>query len=343
MKFEKVAIDSLTYELSQEQWSSELIEEKLKTLYDRLSLPQGRLELMTGIKSRHFWEESMRPSQSAALAGKKALAAAETKKEEIDLLIYCGVLRDCLEPSTAAYVHGLLGLGGHVQILDVSNACLGFLNAMTLAGGMIDRGVVRSALLVTGENGRGLVENTINRLNQGDLDRNAIKPYFANLTIGAGAAAMVLARSDNLKARKPALLFGSVMTDSGANTLCEGSQDLGSLEMQTDSEALLEAGINLAKQTWERFEGVSGWTKDTPERFICHQVGSRHRNKLYNDLELDVERDFSTFEHLGNMGSASVPVTLAQAVEQEAVQADDLVALMGIGSGLSSLILGVHW
>lgn len=343
MKFEKVRIDSLAYELSDEIWSSDELEKKLAPLYDRLGLPYGRLELMTGIKARHFWDASVKPSESAALAGRKALREAETKAEEIDLLIYCGVLRDCIEPSTAAYVHGLLGLGSHVQILDVSNACLGFLNAMTLAGGMIEKGLIRSALLVTGENGRGLIDNTIERLNRGDLDRNEIKSYFANLTIGAGAAAMVLGHEDRLKERKPAVLFGAVATDSDANKLCEGGQNLGDLQMQTDSEALLEAGIALARKNWESFEGISGWTKDTPERFICHQVGSRHRNKLYNDLGLDLNRDFSTFEHLGNMGSASVPVTLAQAHESGEVQPDDLVALMGIGSGLSSLILGVHW
>ena len=83
---------------------------------------------MTGIKERRFWPQAMLASQASALAGKKAMAAAKVGPADIDLLIHSSVCRDRLEPSTAAYVHGLLGLGPQAQIMDISNACLGFLN-----------------------------------------------------------------------------------------------------------------------------------------------------------------------------------------------------------------------
>src|SRR5690606_37947184 len=126
-------------------------------------------------------------SEASAEAGEVALARSGFARDSIELLVHCGVCRDRLEPATAAYVHDRLGLSRACQIFDVSNACLGFLNGLTLVGGMIESGQIRRALVVSGENGKPLLERTLKTLLAGDFTRKTIKPYFANLTIGAGA------------------------------------------------------------------------------------------------------------------------------------------------------------
>jgi 3-oxoacyl-[acyl-carrier-protein] synthase-3 len=113
--------------------------------------------------------------------------------------------------------------------------------------------------------------------------------------------------------------------------------------MQTDSEQLLVAGVELARDTWSAFKHETGWDESTPARFVCHQVGSVHRRKLYETLGLDLARDFSTFDWLGNTGSAALPITLARAVEAGEITAGDRVALLGIGSGINCLMLAVEW
>jgi 3-oxoacyl-[acyl-carrier-protein] synthase-3 len=113
--------------------------------------------------------------------------------------------------------------------------------------------------------------------------------------------------------------------------------------METDSERLLVAGVEVARRAWIEFKAESGWTEITPDRFICHQVGSAHRRKLYETLGLDLAKDFSSFETLGNTGSAALPATLARAVEQGAVREGQKVALLGIGSGINSLMLALEW
>ncbi|MEO7413086.1 MAG: 3-oxoacyl-[acyl-carrier-protein] synthase III C-terminal domain-containing protein, partial [Opitutaceae bacterium] len=74
-----------------------------------------------------------------------------------------------------------------------------------------------------------------------------------------------------------------------------------------------------------------------------HQVGSTHRRKLYEALGLDLGKDFSTFEQLGNTGSVALPATLAAAIDANAVREGDRVALLGIGSGLNCLMLALEW
>lgn len=343
MKFSRVAIASLEAELPDEVWSSELLEQKLAPVYERLKLPAGRLELMTGIKERRFWSKPIRPSEASALAGQRALAKAGVAPGDIDALMHCAVCRDRLEPATAAYVHGFVGLGPDCQIFDVSNACLGFLNGVIIAAAMIEAGLISRALVCSGENGRPLVEGTIAKLNADlSLTRNGIKPFFANLTIGAGAVAAVICRDDLAPPGAPRLLGGAVETDSGANTLCEGDTSGEVLVMETDSEALLAAGMGVAGRCWRKFKTNTGWDEATPDRVVTHQVGQRHSTELFKTLGLDPAKDRASFDRLGNVGSVSCPVTFALARDAGEIRPGDKVALLGIGSGLSSLMLAVQ-
>ncbi|MFP4204274.1 MAG: 3-oxoacyl-ACP synthase III [Opitutales bacterium] len=343
MHFTNVTIESLAYALPEEVWTSEDVEAKLSTLYERLRLPAGRLELMTGIRERRFWPAGMSASEASAKAGEAALKASNFERGRMDLLAHCAVCRDRMEPATAAYVHGLLELPGQTQIFDLSNACLGFLNGMVVAAAMIESGQIERALLVAGENGRPLVENTIRQLQEPGLTRKTIKPYFANLTIGAGAVAAVLCRRDLAPQGGPLLRAAAGETDSSHNALCQGDSAGADLEMLTDSEELLTAGIGVARRAWEQFAAASGWTPDTPDHVFTHQVGRAHTRELFNALGLDLTKDYTTFETLGNVGSVSCPLTLARAMEDGVFVPGQRAALLGIGSGLSSLMLALEW
>jgi len=343
VRFQRTVLSGLTAELPPEVWSSADLESRLRPLYSRLRLPEGRLELMTGIRERRFWPSAIRPSAASAAAGRKAMEAAGVGPQDVDLLIHASVCRDRLEPSTAAYVHGLLGLGPQAQILDVSNACLGWLNAVVLAAALVESGQIRRALVCAGEDGRPLVERTIRLLNEDlSLTRDTIKPYFANLTIGAGGAAAVVCRDDLAVPGSVRLVGGAAETDSSANGLCEGDTASDELDMRTDSEALLAAGVALAGRCWSRFRAATGWDASTLSRVVTHQVGRRHSTLLFESLGLDPAKDCRSFDTLGNVGSASLPATFALARADGRIRAGERVALLGIGSGLASLMLAVE-
>ncbi|MDB6115548.1 MAG: fabH 2 [Lacunisphaera sp.] len=344
MKFAHACIESLVAVLPDEVWTSAQIEERLRPLYERLKLPAGRLELMTGIRERRMWPVGTRPSDASARAGKAVLQQSILKPEQIETFIHCAVSRDMLEPATASFAHHKIGLGPHAQIFDLSNACLGFLNGLVTLGAMIDAGQIKCGMVVAGENGRPLVEQTVQHLLTAPLDRNAIKPFFANLTIGSGAVAAIVCHEDLLPAGpKHRLLAGAYLAATQHSELCQGDTAGEGLSMQTDSEQLLLAGVEVARQTWKLFEQETGWTRATPQRIICHQVGSTHRRKLYETVGLDLAKDFSTFETLGNTGSAALPTALALAVAGGALKSGDHAALLGIGSGINSLMLAVEW
>jgi len=344
MRFENVCLESLAVALPDEVWTSAAIEERLRPLYERLNLPFGRLELMTGIRERRVWPAGTRPSDASAAAGRALLARSSLRADQVELFIHSAVSRDMLEPATASFAHHKLGLPARAQIFDVSNACLGFMNSLTVAAGLIEAGQIRCALIVAGENGRPLVEHTIQTLLERPLSRNEIKPYFANLTIGSGAVAAFVCHRSLVAGRPHRLLGGAGRAATRFSELCQGdTSGAEALSMQTDSEQLLVAGVELARETWGDFQQATGWDASRVDRGVGHQVGSVHRRRVYEAIGLDLAKDFSTFETLGNMGSVSLPATLAAAVAAGAVKDGDRVALFGIGSGLNCLMLGLEW
>lgn len=343
MKFSNVVIESFAYSISEQLMTSDMIEEQLAPLYQRLKLPEGRLELMTGIQSRRVWASGTKPSDLSTLAAEKLFLKSNVKKSEVDLLIHASVCRDFLEPATASVVHANLGLSQKAMIFDLSNACLGVINAIVVAGNMIENGQIKTALIVSGENGGPLLENTIRELlDNPAIDRKSIKKYIANLTIGSAATALLITHR-NISPDSPAILGGASLTDSSANHLCRGDGNTHSLVMETDSEELLKYGVILAKSTWQNLLTELGWDNNTPDLVLTHQVGTAHEKLSLESLELTHKKTFRTYPVLGNTGSSALPITLMMAHEALKIKKGDKIALLGIGSGLSSIMLGVQW
>ena len=113
--------------------------------------------------------------------------------------------------------------------------------------------------------------------------------------------------------------------------------------MSTDSEALLHAGIELAAATWEGTKDRLGWTDDSADKYFTHQVGKAHRQLLLDRLRLSGDRDYPTVEYLGNTGAAALPTAAALGLQAGHVRAGERIALLGIGSGLNSVMLGLDW
>ncbi len=346
MKFRHVRFHGFGYELPPNIVTSEAIEEKLGPVYEKLKLPRGRLELMSGIRERRFWDPGTRPSDGAILAGCKALAASGIAAAEIDCLVFSSVSRDMMEPATASFVHNGLGLEEQCLVFDISNACLGFLDGMLFLASMIELGRVRRGMVVAGETAEDLLQSTIdNLLGDTSLTRRSIKYSIASLTIGSGAVALVMTHDDFGGEQK--LIGGAWRAKTQHSGLCQGGKAAdsgpGSILMATDSEELMKRGIETAGATWADFLHQLRWRKEDIDVFFCHQVGQAHARLLFERLGLPAARNFETLSRLGNTGSVSAPLTMAMAIEQGAFTPGQRGALLGIGSGINCLMLGVEW
>jgi len=343
MGFNKVCLHAFGYELPPRVITSAELELQLAPVYDRLKLPLGRLELMSGIRERRFWEPGTKPSQAATLAGRRALANSAINPEQIDCLIFTSVSRDMLEPASASFVHNALGLREQCLTFDLSNACLGFLDGMLMLGNLIEQGMVDRGLIVAGETAENLVDSTVKALIADQtLTRKSIKNSFASLTIGSGAIGLVMGRTD-LADTGHYLIDGAWRANTRHNNLCQGNNTGSDILMATDSEELLIRGVETAKSTWDDFLARLDWPPETIDRYFCHQVGRAHAKLLINTLGLDKEKNLETVGYLGNVGSVSAPITMAMGIEQQLLKSGQRAALLGIGSGIACLMLGIEW
>ncbi len=346
MRYSNVYIDALGYVLPVNVITSEDIEDRLEPLYDKLHFPKGQLTALTGIGERRFWDPGYPISAGAVEAGKRVLDQSDVAVNDIGMLIYGGVCRDYLEPATACAVAHSLGLGAHALVYDVSNACLGMLNAMLQVADAIELGHIEAGLVVSCESARNIVDTAIHRmLTSGRM--SVFKKTVATLTGGSGAAAVLLAHG-SVSNRGHRLIGGTIKNDSTYHQLCTWGSDTGCLSgklqvMETDSVAVLNHGCTLAVETYAAFKQELNWAVTKPDKIICHQVGAPHQKALLKALNIPGERDFTTFQYLGNMGTVSLPITAAIAEERGFLKKDDLVGLLGIGSGLNCLMLGVRW
>jgi 3-oxoacyl-[acyl-carrier-protein] synthase III len=348
MKYQNVCIEALGYALPETIVTSEELEARLEPLYRRLRLPQGRLELITGIRQRRFWAPGTLPSEKSVHSAAAALELAGIDKRHVGALIHASVCRDYLEPATACGVHHRLELPAQCLIYDVSNACLGILDGMVQLANMIELGQIRAGIVVGTESSRPLVETTIDALNADlSLTREQVKLAVASLTIGSGSAAVLL--TDRALSRTGnRLLAATARAHTAGHALCHSGRDesvAGNMRplMATDSEQLMREGIAIGTATFDAFLEETGWSRDQIDKTFCHQVGATHRKRMLASLALDPAIDFATFETLGNTGSAALPLSLALGIEQGHLKPHDHAALLGIGSGINSLMLAVDW
>ncbi len=347
MRYNNVCLESLGYVVPEETVSTDELESRLEPLYRRLRLPTGRLELMTGITERRFWPRGTLPSDVSQRSAELALRAAQLEPQQIGALLHGSVCRDHLEPATACRVHWLLGLGSSCVVYDVSNACLGLLNGMLQIANMIELGQIEAGLVVGTEDARPLVEHTIETLNADrSLTRQTVKSAVASLTIGSASCAILLTHR-RISQTGNRLVGAAVRADTDHHRLCCSLTDQAGSDMRplmaTDSEELMRRGIATGAATFAQFLQATSWDEADLDKTVCHQVGAAHRQQMLRSLNLPLDRDYPTFSWLGNTGSAALPITLAHAAEAEFIGQGDRIGLLGIGSGINSVMLGLQW
>lgn len=399
MKYSRVHMESIGYELPPVVVTSDDLEARLAPMYETLHILPGQLQMLTGISERRWWQEGHTLSDGAVAAANKALQQCNVKASDIEALVYTGVCRENFEPATACAVAAKLGISGDSNIYDISNACLGVLNGVIDIANRIELKQIRAGMVVSCETSREIIESMIERM----LDEQTMEMFsrsLATLTGGSGAAAILLTdgsfQNDQTHkllgaatriapehhklcrwgmalspaslselVRSPDKLMAVVDQVMGPDILPSAVKDIMTSEklppalanimpsqklpqvltefMSTDSVAVLKHGVKLGVKTWGTFLAKMGWAKEQVDKVICHQVGDGHRDRILKELGIDSAKDFSTYQYLGNIGTVSVPLTAAIAERRKFFKPGDRVSFLGIGSGLSCMMLGWEW
>jgi len=317
MKYSKVFIDAIGYELGPNVVTSSELEKRILPMLDSLHIPLGQLEALTGIRERRWWNQGFPLSEGAARAAAKALLQADITAGDLGALIYAGVCREHSEPATATAVADKLGVNPSTAVFDISNACLGVLNGILDLANRIELGQIKAGMVVSCESSREINDSMIASM----LVDRSFENFRLSLSTLTGG-------------------FGGVYRSAcERHKLCIWHRD----HMSTDATAVLKHGVALGQQTWAALLAELGMRAEEFSKVICHQVGGAHKKNVLEALGIPVEKDFSTYEYLGNMGTVALPAAAAIADEREFLAPGDNTAFLGIGSGLNTIMLGVKW
>lgn len=338
MLFKNVSIAGLAHIDAPHTLTSKEINERLKPTLDRLGIRTDVLGDIAGIHARRLWDADMLVSDAATLAARKALEDAGIGADRIGLLVNTSVSRDYLEPSTASIVSGNLGVGDECMTFDVANACLAFINGMDIAARMLERGEIDYALIVDGETANLVYEKTLERMALPGVTADDFRNEMAALTLGCGAAAMVMARTE-LVPDAPRYRGGVTRSATEWNQLCRGNLD----RMVTDTRMLLIEGIKLAQKTFVAAREALGWAVEELDQFVIHQVSQPHTAAFIKNFGIDPKKVMTIFGEHGNIGPASVPIVLSKLKQLGKLKKGDRIALLGIGSGLNCSMAEVVW
>ena len=350
-RFKHVCIEAVAVHLPKKEVTSAALEDLLAPIYDRLKIPFGTLERLTGIKTRRFWDATVRPSEAATAVAKQVLEKVNHLRDHIKALFNCSVTRDYFEPATAAIVHRNLNLDEQSVVMDISNACMGFVNGIMMLGNLIESGAVKAGVLVSGENVASMVDSSVNYiLGKENIDRDELIKLLPTFTLGCAAVAFVMCH-DSISATQHHILGGVARSATQFNDLCEGNGDHSFFQsnkdfnpiMYTESSKIISNAAKLGARTWKDTSEVLGWNRDDIDHIFCHQVGRQVNEAFYEEMGLDIQKEHTIYQKYGNLVSAALPVAFAEGVVDKDVKKGDKILLTGFGSGLNSLFVGVEW
>lgn len=310
--------------------TSEYIE-KTVGFAEKFNMPLGTIEKITGVRERRYVDGAQISSDMAYEASKVALERAGVTPEELEVVIFASASHDIAEPATANILQAKLG-AINAHCLDAKNACNSFLNGMDIMDAFMKTGRCRVGLVAAGEVLSKFVNWNIETMDQLELG-------FSAFTLGDGGGAIVFKAEDDEGRGIHKTRFSSdgraweLATIKGGGTLCPF--DTSQNYFVSRSADINRLAIRHIPPAVKSMIAQNGWELDDVELFVPHQVTRSITERLMRIGGVPLEKAMITIHKYGNTAAASVPMALADAVEEGRVKRGSKIMLVGGASGFS--------
>lgn len=319
-------------------------------------LPEGRKDVKSGVESLPDKKHEQLKLERYGIRTVSSCGALETPVEmalkavanltvvgecvsdeglgQIDTVIYCGICREAIEPSTAAYVAKELRLNTPF-CFDITNACIGFSDAWIIADALVANGTSRRCLLVGAENYNKLRNSVKERIRQVE----DVRTLSAGLTLGDGAFAAVVEATQDSSVGSLSLLNYSRLTYPEYADLCvwKGADD----PVFTRSSELMASALKGIPQSLDLVLTSVGWTIEDVDRFVFHQVSAAMNKKGAEALGIPVEKIEEYVETVGNLTTCGVPSSMLSSLKGLASTERSRIVSLGLGSGLNISVMAI--
>ncbi|MFJ3445782.1 3-oxoacyl-ACP synthase III family protein [Streptomyces sp. NPDC086081] len=309
------------------------VERAVSARSPRTPLMPGTLETLFGFRERPVAPAGTMPSDLAAHAAQRLLEQAGRAPDQIDLLIFAGVSEDVEEPATAHIVAHKLGITS--PVFDVRNACNGLLNALQIADALIRAGQHSKVLVTTGEMGSLLSRQPVR-------DRTELSLLLPGCVMGDVGAAMLVEAGGRRGILGSHFLANSAGWPAAVIDNPHFSGTPGACPVRFDGPLLSAAFDGMETAVFAELDAMGVKLGDI-DVFCLHEAATHVLPRFCAALHIPTDKVISTFEQYGNLATGSLPVQLAQAVEEGRVRPGNLVALFGLASGASAGFVLLEW
>jgi len=272
-------------------------------------------------------------SDLATVAGQRALAAADARAEDVDLLIIATCSPDTVIPSTAAHVQRKIG-ATNAAVFDLNAGCSGFIYGLSVATAMIRSGGYKKALVIGAE-----------RIT-----------WFLNWSVrdtavlfGDGAGAVVVEPSDT----ESGLLYSHLGCEGeaadalhlpGFGTAADRyADDYHLLEHHFDGREIFRRAVKGMAHETKLVLDELGLTNDDIDLIIPHQANLRIIESLAKHLSVDMSKVEVNIQNYGNTSAATIPVAMVEALEAGRINPEDRILLAAFGAGLTRAAGLLRW
>ncbi len=282
----------------------------------------------TGIRERRVVADGEGVVDLAERAGKAAMADAGVDPKSVDLVILATATPEQPIPASSAILQPRLGVV-NAACFDLSAACSGFVYAVNVARQFIATGTSRRVLVIGAECLTRFTDWT---------DRTTC------VLFGDGAGAVVLEpapagegilqvdwRTDGTYADMICMPGGGCRYPPSSHDSID--QRLPFIKMRGNEtfkvavRALTELSLSVLES--------AGMAPEDLDLFIPHQANIRILQAVASRLGLGEDKVFVNVQHTGNTSAASIPLAMADAVDEGRLKRGDLVLASAFGGGLT--------
>ena len=283
----------------------------------------------TGIVERRIATAEESTCSMAVAAAREAMTRAGVQPGELDAIVLSTATPDRLLPSTAVDLQAQLG-ATRAAAFDLSAACTGWLYSMTVAEGLMQSGVVQTALVVGAEKMSAIVDWQ---------DRSTC------VLFGDGAGAVVLKRAPHGGSRG---ILSTFMRSDG--TLAEllwrpaggAKVPFSDAVLQERSSYVKMAGREVFKhavrqmsEACDRALDGAKLTGHDIDLLIPHQANNRIIEATAKHAGVSMDKVYVNVDRFGNTSSASIPIAIDEAIERGRIRPGSTVLLCAFGAGFT--------
>jgi len=288
------------------------------------------IENKTGVRTRYISEPHETATDLATAAAEK-LFASGVHKDAVEFLILITQSPDYKLPTSACILQDRLGLNQSCLAFDVNLGCSGFVYGLAIGGGLIEAGIARSGLVICSETYTKYIDKS---------DRTC-RPIFSD-----GASASLITSSDQDQLGPFELgtdgsgFANLIVRSSGARDAVAGAPDS---KLSMNGSKVFMFTMNMVPKCVKALLEKAGKTTDDVDLFVFHQASKIVIDNVIRLLDLPEDKVFINYDRLGNTVSASLPMALKDAVEDNRVKTGDQIMLVGFGVGYSWGACLVQW